>query len=250
MSNAAFYDGVASELLGQLGRLGTFIQHAPSVGIYHEELVKGCIASFLSNRFSLRTGFAYLSDQKVSNQGDLLIIDESDPCPYLFRQADFAVVHPRALACVIEVKTKLRKRDFLSAVKNLHSFKRVSTNSNFPVTMVFAFEGLKMTLSTLDKWYKDVTIDDELSNYPQIIFCLNQGTLVLRPSSGSRPHGHYFVRGENEEQAKSKGLSLFLQTVRKAIEKKAGMDTNPFEDAVLDGLNWSQQGLRFRVGVG
>ena len=161
MSNAEFYDGIARELFGQLGRLGTFTKHAPSVGKYHEQLIKSCIASFLSARFSLRTGFAYLDDGKVSSQGDLLIVDESDPSPYFFRQGDLVVVHPRALACVIEVKTKLNKRDFLDAMTNLHSLKRIRTDRNFPVTLVFAFEGIKMKLRTLDKWYRAVGVSDE-----------------------------------------------------------------------------------------
>lgn len=196
MSNPRFYDGLARELLGQLGRLGAFTKHAPSVGKYHEELVKGCIASFLSARFSLRTGFSYSDDGKVSSQGDILIVDESDPSPYFFRQGDLVVVHPRALACVIEVKTKLTKRDFLDAVTNLHSFKRIHRDRNFPVTFVFAFEGTKMKLQVLDKWYKAVGVGDELPNYPQVVFCLNQGTLVLRPKTGSHSHGHYFVLGK------------------------------------------------------
>lgn len=212
MADAEFYDGLARELLGQLGRLGNFTKHAPSVGKYHEELVKGCIASFLSARFSIRTGFSYVEDEKVSNQGDLLIIDESDPSPYFFRQGDLVVVHPRALACVIEVKTKLNKQDFLEAVTNLHSFKRIRTDGNFPVTLVFAFEGTKMTLQTLDKWYRAVGVSDEIPNYPHVVFCLNQGTLILRPTADSRPHGHYFVLGENgeqTEQTRMKGLGFY-----------------------------------------
>ena len=250
MSDAEFYDGLARELLGQLGRLGNFTKHAPSVGKYHEELVKGCIASFLSARFSIRNGFSYSDDNKVSDEGDLLIIDESDPSPYFFQQGNLVVVHPRALACVIEVKTKLNKRDFLNAVSNLHSFKRIRTDRNFPVTLIFAFEGTKLTLQTLDKWYRTVGISDEISNYPHVVFCLNQGILILRPSTKSHPHGHYFVMGEDNEQRKLKGLSIFLQTVRKALESKSGLNTNPFQYAVLGELKWSQQGLRFGIGDG
>lgn len=250
MSNAEFYDGIAKELFGRLGRLGTFTKHAPSVGRYHEELIKSCISTFLSSRFSLRTGFAYLEDGKVSSQGDLLIVDENDPSPYFFRQGDFVVVHPRSVACVIEVKTTLNKSNFLDAIKNLHSFKQISTDRNFPVTLIFAFDGTRMGLQTLDKWYRAVTVSDEIANYPHVIFCLNQGTLILRPSNESRPHGHYFVCGENVEQWRLKGLSLFLQTVRKSVERKSWLDTNPFEYAVLGGLRWSQQGLRFGIGYG
>lgn len=250
MSDPEFYDGLARELMGQLDRLVNFTKHAPSIGKYHEELVKGCIASFLSTRFSIRNGFAYSDDNKVSNEGDLLIIDESDPSPYFFQQGNLVVVHPRALACVIEVKTKLNKRDFLNAVSNLHSFKRIRTDDNFPVTLVFAFEGTKMTLKTLDKWYRAVNITDEIFNYPHVVFCLNQGTLILRPGTDSRPHGHYFVLGEDGDQKRLKGLSIFLQTVRKAVERKAGLKTNPFQHAVLGELKWSQQGLRFGIGDG
>ena len=110
-----------------------------------------------------------------------------------------------------------------------------------------------MTLRTLDKWYRAVGISDEIHNYPHVVFCLNQGTLILRPTADSRSHGHYFVLGENgeqTEQTRMKGLSIFLQTVRKAVERKSGLNTNPFQYAVLGGLTWSKQGLRFGIGDG
>lgn len=163
----------------------------------------------------------------MSNQGDLLIIDESDPSPYFFRMGDLVVVHPRAVACVIEVKTRLGKREFLEAVNNLSTFKGVGADNNFgdsvknfPVTLMFGFEGTKMTLKTLDKWYKEITIIDDISNYPQVVFCLDHGALILRPKAENHPHGHYFIQGENNEERKLKTLSLFLQTVRKLLRAR------------------------------
>ena len=86
MSDLEFYHGLATELLGQFGRLNRFTGHAPSVGKYHEEIIKDCIASFLSARFSIRSGFSYSDDHQVSDEGDLLIVDESDPSPYFFSE--------------------------------------------------------------------------------------------------------------------------------------------------------------------
>jgi hypothetical protein len=44
-------------------------------------------------------------------------------------------------------------------------------------------------------------------------------------------------------------LTVFLQTVRKAAQIKAGLEVNPFEDADLRNLQWSQQYLQLGIGL-
>ena len=244
-----FYEGLAAELIGQLGRIGSFTEHGPSVGVYHEELIKSCISGLLSNRFTLRTGFAFLENGKVSDQGDILIVDEYDPAPYFFQRGNFVVVHPRALAAVIEVKTKLTKTKFLNSMNNLYSFKRIRAHGNFPVTLLFSFDGSQLSPKNLDSWYKSVDVPDSLENYPQMIFCLSRGTLFLTAGNRGPIFGHHFVVGEEDNPQKVKGLSMFLQTVRKAVERKSGIESNPFDYAILKDLRFSVNSCRFGKGL-
>ncbi len=249
----AFYQSVAAELVGRLHRLSSLTPHAPSVGVYHEEILRSAIRPLLSRRFSLRTGFAYHSAERVSRQGDILIVDEYDPAPYLFQTGVFVVVNPRALACVIEVKTSLAKRNFLDALSNLYSFTQCGAALEpafYPPTFVFAFNGASLSPATLQNWYSAVELPDQLTNYPYCVFVLNRGLLWLRPQADNREFGHYVVTGESSRKPRAQSLSLFLQAIRRSCELKAKvMQSNPFDLAVIQGLSFSTQWCRYGAGV-
>jgi len=252
MMDPNFYFGLATEITGKVRRLASFTGHAPSIGLHHEEIVREAVRPLLSRRFSPRTGFAYLNSDTVSSQGDILVVDESDPAPYLFQMGDLVVVHPRALACMIEVKTTLSKQTFLQAMCNQYSFKRVvdvASPGRVLPTLVFAFDSVALTPDTLGKWYTPIEVPNEVSSYPQLVYSLYRGTLLLRPQRGSSPFGHYAVLGEETEELKSKRLSLFLQMFRKMLENKAGLESNPFEYSNLQGLRSSEQCVQFGRGL-
>lgn len=252
MSDSEFYFGLATELAGKLRRLASFTGHAPSIGLHHEEIVREAIRPLLSRRFSLRTGFAYVRPGTVSCQGDILVVDETDPAPYFFQMGDMVVVHPRALACAIEVKTTLSKESLHTAFSNQYSFKRVaslaSPGRTLP-TLIFAFETAKFVPDTLHDWYVEVDIPNVVENYPQVVYSLYGGTLLLRPARQNGPFGHYVVLGEDAEDLKSRSLSLFLQTFRKTLETKAGLYSNPFEYIAFDGLPVSSECVQFGRGL-
>jgi|SRR5215510_1890757 len=252
MVDRNFYLGVATEITGKLRRLASFTRHGPSIGLHHEEIVREAIRPLLPRRFSLRTGYAFMGTDTVSRQGDILIVDESDPAPYFFQMGELVVVHPRALACVVEVKTQLSKETFLQAVRNQYSFKRVAALSSPGrnlTTLLFAFDSANLSPNTLHEWYMAVEVPNKVRSYPQVVYSLHEGTLLLRPIRGSSPFGHYPVLGEDSEKLKARGLSLFLQTVRKSLESEAGLESNPFEYSDLRDLCWSEQCLQFGRGL-
>lgn len=252
MVDGGLYLGLATEITGKVRRLASFTGHAPSIGLHHEEIVREALRPLLSRRFSLRSGFAFLRSGHVSNQGDILVVDESDPAPYFFQMGDLVVVHPRALACVIEVKTDLSKRTFLQALSNQYSFKqlaRVDSPDRTLPTLVFAFDSVGLEPDTLHQWYTTVDLPNEVASYPHVIYSLYRGTLLLRPQHERAPFGHYAVLGEEGEDLKAKGLSLFLQTFRKTLERKAGLESNQFEYSDLEGLRSSEQCIQFGQGL-
>jgi hypothetical protein len=252
MVDPNFWMGLATEITGKVRRLASFTGHAPSIGLHHEEIVREAVRPLLSRRFSLRTGFAFLGSGTVSSQGDILVVDESDPAPYFFQMGDLVVVHPRALAGVIEVKTELSKQTFLQAICNQYSFKQVARAAypgrNLP-TLVFAFDSAALEPDTLHHWYEAVKVPNQLDSYPQVIYSLKCGALLLRPERDGRPYGHYAVLGEEAEELASKGLSLFLQTFRKMLETKAELESNPFVYIDGDGLKSSTQCVQFGRGL-
>jgi hypothetical protein len=182
MVDSAFYFGLALELIGKLRRLSSFTKHSGAIGAHHEEIVREALRPLLSRRFSLKTGFVFAADGVVSSQGDIIIVDEDDPSPYFFQMGDLVVVHPRAVACVIEVKTTLSKETFHLALRNLRSFCDVGTAAKPPVRFqraIFAFESAGFTGDTLHDWCVTADATDEPLSYPQIIHVLRGGTLHL-----------------------------------------------------------------------
>ena len=252
MIDGEYYSGVAMELIGKLRRLGSFTAHSGAVGVYHEEVVREALRPLLSRRFSLKTGFAFVNGSSVSRQGDIVVGDESDPSPYFFQMGDLVVVHPRAVACVIEVKTTLSRDTFHQALRNLRSFSDVGMAATPPVVVqraLFAFEGARFTADTLHEWFETADVRDEPWSYPQIVHVLREGTLSLQHVKSVNAFGYRFVMGEEDDEFKSRGFSLFLQSIRKSIEVKAGLESNPFEYADLRDLRFSSQYLRIKHGL-
>jgi len=251
MVNGDFYSGLALELISKLRRLSLFTGHPGSIGALHEEIVREALRPLLSKRFSLKTGFVFAADGVVSSQGDIIIVDENDPSPYFFQMGELVVVHPRAVACVIEVKTTLSKESFHQALRNLRSFADVGLATQPPVRFqraIFAFESAGFSGDTLHDWYVAADVEDEPWSYPQIIHVLREGTLHLENIKSVNAFGYRFVMGEEGDEFKSRGLSIFLQTIRKALEVKAGLEANPFEYADLRDLRFSTQYLRIKHG--
>lgn len=242
--NEQFYRGLADEMVAKLRRVASFVRHAPSVGAYHEEALRSLLRSMLSDRFSLRHGFAYDANLGASFQGDILIVDEHHPGAYLFREGDFAIVAPEALVSVIEVKTNLTKSSFVEAMECLYSFRRVSPQRSNPTTFLFSYESASFSPKTLSSWYSAVKVPNQLGNYPFAVYSLDQG-VILQVLNPDKTACHRPVEGERGRGPKVQSLSVFLQVIRKAQLLYAGVQTNPFTNALFDGLAYSRFGYTF-----
>jgi hypothetical protein len=249
-----FYEGLAQEFVGKLRRVNNFTKHAPSIGAYHEEILRSTLRNLLPERYSLRTGFVFHSTEVVSNQIDILIVDEAEPTSYFFKEGNFAVVHPDCVVCGIEVKTFLDKEEFKNAVENINTLKKMAAYSSYKQSfggLIFAYEGNELKPETTDTWWREIkNIPEDLALYPNMVFVLNRGRIDLRPKNDKTKEnwGHYFVMGE-DENLKVKNLSGFIQAVRKFSELKANKRSNPFLYAYIDGQCWSKEYLRFGKGL-
>lgn len=250
MDAREYYTGIANEMIGRLHRVERFISHRPSIGTCHEEILRGTLEQMMSDRFKIRTGFAYNPGGSVSKQGDLLIVDESDPSPYLFRQGNFVVVHPRAIAMVIEVKTTLRKRDFVDAMENLYSFQKVQWGCCLKGAkkfqgFIFSFDSQPFRSKTLHGWYKALEIPHDPRYYPNMVMSLRQGLMMFVPGS---PEGHRPVF-EQGDVLKISALSLFLATIQKHLEMRADLASNPYSTSFIEGASVGHVVFQFGVGA-
>jgi Domain of unknown function (DUF6602) len=114
-----YYDSFAEEMVAKFRRVGHLIPNKATNGYYHEEILRSVLRNFLSKRFSVKTGFVYKSPQEFSNQIDIMIIDEYEASAYIYQEGDFAIVRPRSVVGVLEVKTLLRSGDFDEALDNV-----------------------------------------------------------------------------------------------------------------------------------
>jgi len=183
-----FYDSFAEELSTKFQRVSKLVSHNPSTGDYHEEILRVVLRNFLSKRFSVKKGFIYKNEIEVSNQLDIIIVDEYQASAYIYQEGDFAIVRPRAAIAVIEVKTTLGATQFDQAILNIATAKRLGKNQDSICGMVFSYQGTLPRPSTLDKWFKrpaatSLKKDPQLG--PTIISFLKHGLLLMRFNSQS-----------------------------------------------------------------
>ena len=215
----------------------------------------------LPERYSLRNGFVFFPDDRTaSQQGDILIVDETKPGAYYFREGNFAVVDPSGIVAAIEVKTRLNKSTFADSIRCLSSFQHLVQGSvHVTPTFLFAYESATFSPQRLAEWYRAIELPrvtfsppagtpTDLPFYPMSLLALNRGMIAFR-NVNTNNWGHYVSLGEEGRGPKIKNLSVFLATIRKFVLSSAGVEVNPFMLAVTEGMTWSRQLLRFGDGL-
>src|SRR2546430_11387371 len=134
-----YFDSFRKELEGKFQRVKRLVDDRSASGNYHEEILKTVLRNFLSKRLSVKSGFIYAGPGKVSNQIDIMIIDENVPAAYIFQDGDFAIVLPESVVAIIEVKTTLDATQFDEAVNNIASAKKLIQYPTALPGMVFGY---------------------------------------------------------------------------------------------------------------
>lgn len=222
-------DSYADEFLAKFKRISSIIKHGPSIGSYHENIVRSFLSDFLTNRFSVKTGFIYNAETNdVTQQIDIIIIDEFYPSAYYYKEKDFAIVDSKAVVCGIEIKSTFSKKEFADCCEKALDYFRVTKRNTF---FCFAFNAtLKNIETTLEKWFQYISIEDNIFHYPQGIYLLQNGILRIVAETEAEPWGMYFLRQyEKNKKITEIVISSFLATIMKQCEFKAGIKTgNPY----------------------
>lgn len=236
----------AKELLSKFRRLNNLINHKPSIGVYHEVILKNILSQFLSKRCSLKTGFIYNSNKdKISKQIDILIVDENFPVPYYFMDNELAVVKPDAVILAIEVKSVLNQKSFKDAISNSIDFRLTGTKG---IYFVFAYEAPQKI--DYDTWYKKINKKyDSYEFYPLRISMLNRGIMQLYTPEIIEPMGHYYSNKMPKNiDVHTYVLSDFIATTIKIIEKKCNISSNPFRDYSPYPIEVEEYAFKFGIG--
>lgn len=251
-----YFRSLAAELKSKFKRVNNFTSHTGSIGNYHEQALKSVISQFLPSRFSLKTGFVYFNEQTVSRQVDILIVDETEPTSYFLQDGDFVIVHPDAVVCAIEVKSRLTGKELLSASENIAKVIEVCSNRNyenkkFTMGFIFAYDAPNFSPERLGKYFEKCP-KRSFNRYPVTIFV--EDNYYLQTLGGAKsgiPQGLHPVRmfGITQEEENLLHISLFLSTIRKACEYHSGKtNSNPFAYSLINnfkGITTGKQYFKF-----
>jgi hypothetical protein len=225
-----YFQSFADEIASKFQRVKRLVDHRVSSGNYHEVILRTVLRNFLSKRYSVKTGFIYKDNDHVSNQMDILIIDENTPAAYIFQEDDFVIVMPNAVVAAIEVKTTLNAGDFDTALENIASAKRLFDLPAQLRTIIFSYQGTPASEANLDAWFKRraaTAIKDEPVLGPHAISFFEQRTLMMRfnPVNNAINDGHNYhkiCQYEDDPNKNENGwhLSLLLALILGACEDR------------------------------
>ena len=127
-----------------------FAMHRGAAGDRREDLVTKFLEDHLPRRFGVRYGFAISSDGLVSNQADVLIVDQDNNAP-LHPGSSHELWPVEAVYALVEVKTKLPPRDLRDAVDKCRRFRQLrrrfvcdsSQKIKESLFVIWSFDGAK-----------------------------------------------------------------------------------------------------------
>ena len=256
-----YFESFADEIASKFQRVKHLVDHRVSSGNYHEVILRTVLRNFLSKRYSVKTGFLYKDNNHVSNQMDILIIDENTPAAYIFQEDDFVIVMPNAVVAAIEVKTTLNAADFDTAIENIASAKRLYDLPAQLRTIIFSYQGTDASDSNLDTWFKRggaTAIKDQPVLGPHAISLFEQKTLLMRfnPTTNTINDGHNYHKifqydGEPYKNENGWHLSLLLALILGACESREVAITGRFSgDSPATRLIQAQSSFVDQQGYG
>lgn len=157
--------------------------HGPSIGVGHEVLLRSFLRDYLPKWVSIGHGFVRGNDGAMSNQTDLIIYNSTYYAP-LYRIEDFVIIPPEALIASVEVKTKLKKSEFLKSISTILKLKKINPYVSASIFIFYPpnIATMKTYLESLDFSNTDRTyIIDYIYGFSK--FVLNKRTLLTEELS-------------------------------------------------------------------
>lgn len=120
MSIKDYHKTTTQELMSLTNKVRMLVNHWGEDGRYKEAVLKNIIKRFLPEKYIIGTGFVIkqveeFDQHESSKQIDLIIYENSSPV--LFKEGDFVILTPDAVAGIIEVKANLLNQDTATVIK-------------------------------------------------------------------------------------------------------------------------------------
>ncbi|MBU0974380.1 hypothetical protein KKD03_01630 [Patescibacteria group bacterium] len=230
----SYFESFASELSSKFRRINHLTTGVrTAIGNYHEEILRVAIRNFLSQRYSVRTGYIYFDNENISNQIDILIIDENYSFSYLFQEGNFVIVKPEAVICAIEVKSVLNKKAFEEAFLNITKAKQIKQKSLTGSLggLIFGYDSPTTSNEWLEKCFLSSKLDeikDKESFWPNSVIFFEKADLLIFDTQGrnDKNKNKYYSRlyketgldgRRNFEVNKSYKLAVFISWILGAL---------------------------------
>lgn len=265
----SYFNSYAAELVGKFQRISHLVAHSTTTGSYHEDILKSFIAHFLSNRFSIKSGFVFKDNDHVSKQIDIMVVDENYPATYIFQEGDFAIVRPEAVVAVIEVKTTLSAQQFKLSIDNIASAKKLM---KFPINLVGAVFGYEsdgnnaITDTKIGNWWRQNPLEQISGNRgdtgPDAVTFFRDNCSLFRYNATTNRIGDgdeyrkFYLGSDVQEPEAETGwqLSMLLALIISSCERREFQSARTFGQGQADKLLGSENILvtdhGFKFGVG
>jgi hypothetical protein len=172
-----------SELLGALYR------HPGKLGENRESLLARFLSSYLPRRYGVSSGFALLGGE-LSTEQDVVVYDQVDN-PVLFPDASAPLFPPSALKALVEVKSRLTKRELKRTVVKTARLKRglrvAFANHPAPpqeeaLVMLLAFRSA-LAVADIHRLLRELEDDEGVADADRLdlVCVLNEGLVVGGP---------------------------------------------------------------------
>lgn len=225
--NNNYYFSIAEEIRSKIDRLKHLVPKGNlASGEYHEEIIRNTLRNFLPDRYSVKRGYIYLKDGVVSQQTDIIIIDENEPYSYLFKDRDLVVVRPESVIAAIEVKTTLDINEFEKSFKNIFNTKLIKKKSLgyyghiFGGVIGFKTNVKKFNNKRLDSWFKKIRHSDPQEAHailwPDVFLFFDEGMLLFNDHSkqfDNQREYYYKLFRANAESDIAWQLTLFITLI-------------------------------------
>lgn len=196
------------------------VPHRGLKGHEAEKLVKEFLRNHLPKRFDVGSGFIIDPKGDVSKQTDVVIYDAFN-CP-MYRVSDDAAFFPSDnVAAVVEVKSKLNKKELFNAFENIAAAKSLAKTKappNLPYLSLtqtfgclFAFES-SINLRKILEHYEECIQKVGLGRQIDLICILDRGLVTLSANLPGDDHWNTtFIEGipENVAEGMHIGISAF-----------------------------------------
>ena len=221
LNTPSYIESIVNEILSKYRRLDSILNHAPSKGNYHEEILRDMIRRYLPSTFSVGEGFIINKNGDTSSQMDLLIVDNLDPRSFGYKDNNFFIATNIAVTCFGEVKTYCKRKEFIRSFHNLVNGSLILGDDNAArvTSFLFCYDAYAST-DTFTKW-PDIAIKEIPNmkstrswNYPDYIFCLKKNVMLeRRPAKGGFQYWHVTTNKIGSNIVQQKIMQDLIQCV-------------------------------------